>query len=225
MQPSPQNAALYTAVQKAFITTQTSLFGSDHIYNADTWNEMVYAWFTPGGCLTLSLVILRPPSNAPSYLSATSRVLFESLASVDPQAVWLLQGWQSSPTRFSGLNRLCRFVFCPCCVKFGLLGGLLGVPESSAEQSNDHFGPVCRGHAGLQDLQELVRQAVHLVSSPQFRWSARSVWKSLTLRSRVLQDPQLVEQHDWHEFLCLLHSFVRSFFLSFSFHFLFRHAL
>ncbi|XP_061667165.1 alpha-N-acetylglucosaminidase isoform X3 [Syngnathoides biaculeatus] len=50
-------------------------FGTDHVYNTDTFNEMI------------------PPSSDPAYLSAVSRSVFASMTAVDPQAIWLMQGW------------------------------------------------------------------------------------------------------------------------------------
>lgn len=50
-------------------------FGTDHIYNADTFNEMT------------------PTSSDPAYLSAISSAIFKSMVNVDPGAIWLMQGW------------------------------------------------------------------------------------------------------------------------------------
>uniref|UniRef100_H3A9S5 N-acetyl-alpha-glucosaminidase n=1 Tax=Latimeria chalumnae TaxID=7897 RepID=H3A9S5_LATCH len=50
-------------------------FGTDHIYNADTFNEMT------------------PSSSDPKYLAAVSAAVFKSMTFVDPGAVWLMQGW------------------------------------------------------------------------------------------------------------------------------------
>ncbi len=51
------------------------LYGTDHLYNGDPFNEM------------------NPPSNDPSYLAQVSKSIYEGLAESDPNAVWVLQGW------------------------------------------------------------------------------------------------------------------------------------
>lgn len=64
---------LFVVIGKKFQQTQTRLFGTDHIYSADTFNEN------------------EPPSDDPAYLSELSRRVFEGLA--DTSAVWVMQGW------------------------------------------------------------------------------------------------------------------------------------
>lgn len=84
---------LFTEVGKRFIQLQTSTFGSDHIYQADTFNEMA------------------PASDDPSYLRASSAAVYAAMSAADPDAIWLMQGWlfQSSWWKppcacLSGLN-------------------------------------------------------------------------------------------------------------------------
>jgi alpha-N-acetylglucosaminidase len=59
----------------AFLQEQQRLFGTDHLYAADTFIEMT------------------PPSGDTNFLAATARAIYEGLAKTDPQAVWVLQGW------------------------------------------------------------------------------------------------------------------------------------
>jgi len=66
---------LYTKIQKMFLEEQTRLFGTDHIYGIDPFNEM------------------DPPSFEPEYLNNISKHIYESLTAVDPQAEWLQMGW------------------------------------------------------------------------------------------------------------------------------------
>ena len=54
---------------------QTALLGTDHVYNADTFNEML------------------PASNDTTFLRETAASLYKSMAAVDPDAVWMIQGW------------------------------------------------------------------------------------------------------------------------------------
>jgi alpha-N-acetylglucosaminidase len=42
LQPSTANTLIYDQVQTAFMNEQSRLFGTNHIYNTDTWNEITY---------------------------------------------------------------------------------------------------------------------------------------------------------------------------------------
>ncbi|XP_030625950.1 alpha-N-acetylglucosaminidase [Chanos chanos] len=66
---------LFMRIGGLFLSQLVKEFGTDHIYNTDTFNEM------------------RPASSDPAYLSAVSRAVFASMTSVDPEAIWLMQGW------------------------------------------------------------------------------------------------------------------------------------
>lgn len=48
--------------------------GTDHLYNADTFNEMM------------------PPSKDPSELSSWAAAVYDAMAASDPDAVWIMQG-------------------------------------------------------------------------------------------------------------------------------------
>ena len=66
---------LFPEIGWAFIQEQTRQFGTDHLYDADTFIEMT------------------PPSNDPAFLSAIARAVHGAMTGADPDAVWLLQGW------------------------------------------------------------------------------------------------------------------------------------
>ena len=66
---------LYARIQKLYLQEQTRLFGTDHIYGIDPFNEM------------------SPPSFEPDYLARVSRHIYESLRAADPAAQWLQMGW------------------------------------------------------------------------------------------------------------------------------------
>ncbi|KAG7226555.1 hypothetical protein INR49_003712 [Caranx melampygus] len=66
---------LFLKIGSMYLSQVVKQFGTDHIYNTDTFNEMT------------------PPSSDPDYLSAISRSIFASMTAVDPQAIWLMQGW------------------------------------------------------------------------------------------------------------------------------------
>jgi len=66
---------LYTEIQKKFVEKETEIYGTDHIYGIDIFNE------------------LTPPSWEPDYLARVSRQVYESLEKADPEATWLQMGW------------------------------------------------------------------------------------------------------------------------------------
>ena len=66
---------MFTEIGRLFIEEQTRIYGTNHIYSADTFNEN------------------RPQTSDTSYLSAISSKLFNSMRAADPKAVWLMQGW------------------------------------------------------------------------------------------------------------------------------------
>ncbi|XP_036195663.1 alpha-N-acetylglucosaminidase isoform X2 [Myotis myotis] len=66
---------LFPVVGSLFLRELTKEFGTDHIYGADTFNEM------------------QPPSSEPSYLAAATAAVYQAMVAVDPDAIWLLQGW------------------------------------------------------------------------------------------------------------------------------------
>ena len=66
---------LYNRIQRLFLEEQTRLFGTDHIYGIDPFNEV------------------DPPSFEPDYLNKVTRHIYESLTAVDPQAEWLQMAW------------------------------------------------------------------------------------------------------------------------------------
>jgi alpha-N-acetylglucosaminidase len=66
---------LFARIGRAFVEIQTEEFGSDHIYSADTFNEM------------------QPRSFATEYVASWGSAVYEALRATDPEAVWLVQGW------------------------------------------------------------------------------------------------------------------------------------
>jgi alpha-N-acetylglucosaminidase len=67
--------SLFEVVGKKFIEAQTKVFGTDHFYSADTFNENV------------------PPTSDSTYLDGMSKKVYASMAGADPKAVWVMQGW------------------------------------------------------------------------------------------------------------------------------------
>lgn len=65
----------YALIQKKFLEKQTELYGTDHVYGIDIFNEVT------------------PPSWDSEYLARVSGKVYETLRNVDPEAVWLQMGW------------------------------------------------------------------------------------------------------------------------------------
>lgn len=66
---------LFAEIGKKFLEVQSQVYGTDHLYSADTFNEN------------------EPPTDDPEYLSELSKKIFEGMKSADPEAVWVMQGW------------------------------------------------------------------------------------------------------------------------------------
>ena len=66
---------LFAEIQKSFLEEQEKMFGTDHIYGVDPFNEV------------------DPPSWEPEYLAQVSSDMYKSLAAADPDAVWLQMTW------------------------------------------------------------------------------------------------------------------------------------
>ncbi len=67
--------SLYGEIQKKFLTAQTEMFGTDHVYTADPFNEMDV------------------PEWSEEYLTQASRKIYESLVAVDPDMRWVESTW------------------------------------------------------------------------------------------------------------------------------------
>lgn len=66
---------IFTKIGKLFIEEQAKMYGTNHYYSADTFNENL------------------PPTSDSTYLSQISRKVYESMQMSDPEAVWVMQGW------------------------------------------------------------------------------------------------------------------------------------
>ena len=66
---------LFAELGKKFLQKQTKMFGTDHFYSADTFNEN------------------EPPSDEPAFLSKLSAKVYEGMQQADPKAVWIMQAW------------------------------------------------------------------------------------------------------------------------------------
>ena len=66
---------LFRQIQTEFLKEQTRLFGTDHIYGTDPFNEVT------------------PPSWEPQFLASVSKNIYESMKEVDAAAQWLQMTW------------------------------------------------------------------------------------------------------------------------------------
>jgi alpha-N-acetylglucosaminidase len=66
---------LFNQIQEAFLKEQSLVYGTDHIYGTDPFNEVT------------------PPSWEPDYLASASKNIYNSMAKIDKEAQWLQMGW------------------------------------------------------------------------------------------------------------------------------------
>lgn len=66
---------LFKEVAGKFIAKQREMYGTDHRYGTDPFNEM------------------SPPSWEPAYLAKVAKTIYESMSAVDPDAVWYQMSW------------------------------------------------------------------------------------------------------------------------------------
>ncbi len=66
---------MFTYIGKKFMTEQIKVYGTNHLYSSDTFNEN------------------RPPTNDSTFLNNIGKKVYLSMADADPKAVWVMQGW------------------------------------------------------------------------------------------------------------------------------------
>ena len=66
---------LFAEVQRRFLAAQNALYGNDHLYAADPFNE------------------ISPPSWSPDYLGSVAKAIYGGLQAADPAAVWYQMSW------------------------------------------------------------------------------------------------------------------------------------
>ncbi len=67
------NEPMFQTIGLSFIREYRKEFGTDHVYNCDTFNEMT------------------PSSNDPTYLAKTGNAIYQAMGAEDPEAVWMMQ--------------------------------------------------------------------------------------------------------------------------------------
>ncbi|HZX57917.1 MAG TPA: alpha-N-acetylglucosaminidase, partial [Mucilaginibacter sp.] len=66
---------MFAEIGRKFIEEQTKLYGTDHLYSADTFNEN------------------EPPTDDTTYLGALGGRVYQAMSKPDPKATWVMQGW------------------------------------------------------------------------------------------------------------------------------------
>ena len=66
---------LFGDVQQKYLTEQQKLYGTNHLYSADPFNEIT------------------PPSWEPDYLAKVGKTIYETMSKVDKEAVWYQMSW------------------------------------------------------------------------------------------------------------------------------------
>ena len=66
---------LFGEIQKRFLKEQQKLYGTDHLYSADPFNEIT------------------PPSWEPDYLARVGKTIYETMAGADKDAIWYQMSW------------------------------------------------------------------------------------------------------------------------------------
>jgi len=67
--------SLFGEIQKRFLQEQKKLYGTDHLYSADPFNEIT------------------PPSWEPDYLAKVGKTIYETISQTDRDAIWYQMSW------------------------------------------------------------------------------------------------------------------------------------
>ena len=70
----PQDS-LFQQMGRRFVERQSELFGTDHLYAADPFNE------------------IDPPSNDSTFLAGMGKAIYRAMSSADSNATWVIQAW------------------------------------------------------------------------------------------------------------------------------------
>ena len=89
--------ALFSSLGGKFYNMLISEFGNDHYFNADTYNEM------------------NPSDTSPAFLKETNAAIYQAMATVDSEAVFVMQGWLFHSGCKCVAVYLLTFIRCPLC--------------------------------------------------------------------------------------------------------------
>jgi alpha-N-acetylglucosaminidase len=73
---------LFRQIGSRFVRESVRLYGTAHLYSADTFNEV------------------DPPTADPAYLRNMTRQVYQAMNDADPKAVWFMQGWLFVHSKF-----------------------------------------------------------------------------------------------------------------------------
>lgn len=66
---------MFPIISRIFLREYILEFGTDHVYNCDTFNENT------------------PPSDDPQYLANAAKAIYDGILQMDPLGIWMIQGW------------------------------------------------------------------------------------------------------------------------------------
>ena len=84
---------LFREIQGRYLKKQAELYGSDHLYGTDPFNEIA------------------PPSWEPDYLASVGKTIYSSMAAADAEAIWYQMSWTFyydknwTPPRLAAMTR------------------------------------------------------------------------------------------------------------------------
>lgn len=112
---------LFADIQVRFLKAQEKMYGTDHLYATDPFNEMT------------------PPSYEPAYLASVGKAIYGSMAAADPDAKWYQMTWTFTYDKHwtnERLGAMCR------AVPLGrmVLLDYVGEEHELYKQTNDDFG-------------------------------------------------------------------------------------
>lgn len=73
---------LFRQIGSRFVKESIKLYGTAHLYSADSFNEV------------------DPPTDDPEYLKGMTRQVYQSMSDADPEAIWFMQGWLFVHSKF-----------------------------------------------------------------------------------------------------------------------------
>ena len=87
------NGTLFMELGMIYYQMLIDEFGTDHIYNCDTYNEM------------------DPDSTNLTYLTDINKIIFQTMNAVDEDAVFLMQGWLFHSGQFASISSTDGWVY------------------------------------------------------------------------------------------------------------------
>ena len=131
----------FREIQIKYLREQQKEYGTSHYYGTDPFNEIT------------------PPSWEPSYLASVSRAIYDGMAEVDPDAIWLQMAWTFRADRGHWSDER--------------LSAMIGAVPAGRMVLIDY---VCENTRIVPQNQGFLRRAVRLGLSRQLRRQHVSGW-------------------------------------------------